>query len=173
MFTAMKGSSARGDWAWISRATTSFPDPLSPVMSTVVSARAIFSIARRKARAASLSPMKRVPGAAVLAPASIWSSRFLFDHGRLELMDELVGVEGLDEVVDGAGLERLDRVVYLPEGRDHDHGTPETFVPDLLEELLSPHHRHLEVRHHGVEGLRLHELEGFPSIGGRRRFDAF
>ena len=36
-FTAMKGRDARADRAWISRAMSSFPTPLSPVMSTLAS----------------------------------------------------------------------------------------------------------------------------------------
>jgi len=36
-FTAMQAREARTDRAWISRATRSFPTPLSPVMSTLAS----------------------------------------------------------------------------------------------------------------------------------------
>ncbi len=40
MLTVTKGPRARGEFAWIARATSSFPVPDSPMRRTVISVRA-------------------------------------------------------------------------------------------------------------------------------------
>ncbi len=95
MFTATKGSSERGESECISLATTSLPDPLSPLTRTVVSLRAILSMALLSARAASLSPMNREGTAAVRAPASIRSSRRMLETAARILWMSSSGSKGL------------------------------------------------------------------------------
>ncbi len=55
----MNGPAERGEKSWIARATSSLPVPLSPVTSTVASARAIRSTARKISRIAVLRPTIR------------------------------------------------------------------------------------------------------------------
>jgi hypothetical protein len=57
-FTAMKGLSARALALWMAWANSSFPVPLSPVISTVKSVRAKRCPASRARRKAALSPCR-------------------------------------------------------------------------------------------------------------------
>ena len=59
-FTAMNGLLRRFDSMWIARATSSFPVPLSPSMSTVLDTGAICSTCTITSRIPSLSPMSPV-----------------------------------------------------------------------------------------------------------------
>ena len=56
----MNGLSDRALWAWIIRATSSLPVPLSPSISTVTSLRATSSAMRITLRIASLSPTSKL-----------------------------------------------------------------------------------------------------------------
>ena len=93
------GPAARGLQAWICRASTVFPVPLSPVSSTTASlraARSAVSRARCMAGLADVSSSGLAGGAAeaaVLAPQALDLERAV-QHER-----DLVETEGLHEVV--------------------------------------------------------------------------
>ena len=70
-FSFSKGPRLRGLARWIARATSSFPEPLSPVMSTFASLRATFATSARTCSIARLSPT-----IASAAPARLRSDSF-------------------------------------------------------------------------------------------------
>jgi hypothetical protein len=73
--TATKGPPLRGERRWISRATTSFPVPVSPVTSTEMSVEATFSMRRKTSRMEAPEPTRSPYCRVVTASRSATFSR--------------------------------------------------------------------------------------------------
>ncbi len=94
-------------------------------------------------------------------------------HRRPYLPDQLVRVEGLDEIIVGSRLYRANGVGNLAQGGDHDDGRPYPLGHDPFQERLAAHARHAKVEDDGVEGLREKFTLAFEAVGGGRHLDAF
>ena len=78
---------------------------------------------------------------------------------------QLLDLERLDDVVQGAHLEGLDRLLDAPVGRDHDHRRERMQLLRSGQDLHPVHVRHLDVADEGVILARLDEVE---HLGGPR-----
>jgi len=78
---------------------------------------------------------------------------------------ELLRVEGLHQVVEGAELHGRDRGVHRGVGGHHDHGRLRLELARLLQDLEPVHAGHLEVHQHDVPALALHLLDGAAPVG--------
>ena len=109
------GMKRRGPAAWMARATTSLPVPLSPVMSTVASVGATISISSVTFFMAGLLPIISVPGKTllqILAQAHHLAAGAFVLEGVGHQVRQLVGIHRLGDVVVGALLERLDGGIH-------------------------------------------------------------
>ena len=123
--TETKGASRRGERAWTALATSSLPVPLSP-LTRIVEARA-------RHRAHEVEHLRHALGHAHDAVEPVLDAELGLEQEVLLLEPlllervahddlQLVDVEGLDEVVLGAELERRHRRLRRAEGgHDHDH----------------------------------------------------
>ena len=108
--------------AWIARASTSLPVPLSPRIRTVEArlrrgARELQRLLHRRARAGDVVELE--PLAERLAQHRVLAHHLLLRHDLLHQQAQLLRVERLDDVVVGAELHRLDRRLDGGERRDH------------------------------------------------------
>ena len=122
----MNGLALRDEFSCSARATSSLPVPDSPVISTVDGVSATFSMTRVDLLDAPASrPMipkraARRRGLRSRRAASAPRER-VRACSAFSTMPDLLLVEGLVDVVEGAELERLDRVVDRAVRGDHDH----------------------------------------------------
>ena len=75
---------------------------------------------------------------------------------------QVVGIDRLRDVVEGAFLQGLDCGVHGGEGRDHDDNDVLACLPDALQELNAVHAGHLDIHKHDVPGACLQ----LPQCGG-------
>ena len=118
-----KARSCRRLLAWIARAASSLPVPLSPVIRTVESVEATFSIRSKTSCIGRLLPI--MFSKLVSVPERLLEEHvFLAEPPVLEAVGhedlELLDVEGLDDVIHGPQPEGLDGLLDAAVGRDHD-----------------------------------------------------
>ena len=146
------------------RAASSFPVPVSPVMSTVPGAAAArwirsltFAIARLSPTSASSEeigrnlPLQQIDLACELAPIG----------GRSDAHQQLVTEERLLHEVHRAELHRLDRRIDRPEARHHDERRVHANVAELAQHVDAREPRHPHVGQDDVEAVALRQLESF------------
>ena len=173
-FTATKAWWRRPDCAWIARASTSLPVPLSPVSSTV----ALYSAARSSSSSRSIIPgdaatIGRSPTARldVALEQGVRAAQPLALPGLLDREQHLGGLEGLGQVVEGAALEGLDREVAGAVGGHQQDGSAGQAADQLGQQLEAVHAGHAHVAEHDVHG-RLEAGEGGRRVGGRHHLVA-
>jgi hypothetical protein len=124
----MNGPPLRLEPSCSALATSSLPVPLSPVISTVDGESATRSITANTPCISAESPTSpnrpRMSSAGGYSPAwgaarlaAAWPHRLVDDRADLLLLERLL------DVVEGAGLDRLDRLADRAVGGDHDDGT--------------------------------------------------
>ena len=167
----MNGLSARAEWRWNARATSSLPVPLSPWISTVARLGAARAIRSYTARIFALPPMissKRC------APdrSRLRSSRFSRTSRRRSMALRRTTstssfLNGFGEVVERALLGRRDGALDGAERRDHHHRQLVVEAADLFEHLEA-----VLVRQHQVEQDRVdlpvaERVDALAAGGGR------
>ncbi len=175
-FTATNDSLRRGDCAWIARASTSLPVPLSPVRSTV----ALYSAARSISSSTSImigdaATIGRSPATRSTSRAS--SSRLapqpLAFLRLAEGEQQLGGLEGLREVVVGAAAHRLERE-FLGAIRGHQDqrgvGTPPRQLRQQRETVDAGH---AQIAEHDVGHRVLDPRQRIGAIAREARLVAF
>jgi hypothetical protein len=85
---------------------------------------------------------------------------------------DLLGGEGLAEIIFGSGGEGFDYVCFAAFGGDHDYGNVFGCGDggESFEELEAVHYGHVDVAEDGVEGAFLNFEEGFGSVAGFQGF---
>ena len=167
---ATKGWSRRSLRAWMLRATTSLPVPLSPVTSTVVRVGASFSTSWRTSRMGGDSPRISSPPAA--PRPDLVAEEPVLGHERpvlerlLEHQAELLHLEGLQHVVVGPELHGLHGVLGGGEGGHDHHLGPGRLGLHGAEQVEPRLAAEPQVAHHQV-GLAL--AEAAPGPRPRRR----
>ena len=147
----------------MARTTISLPVPLSPVISTVPSVGATRLISAKTRSMARLSPM--IPSKPRWTSSSRRRSGVFADQRRA-LPDlaqdhlQLLGREGLAEVVGGALLHGLDGRFHGGMAGDDDHLGGDAGRLDLAEDLQA-----VDARHHQVQ-------EDHVEVAGERRLQA-
>ncbi len=80
---------------------------------------------------------------------------------------QLLDVEGLDDVVQGPGLQGLDGLGDAAVGRDHDDRDVGQVLPGVAEDVHAVGLGHLDVGDDQVEGFFVQDLEGLRPRRGR------
>ena len=121
---ATKGPAARGPSSWMARATSSFPVPLSPLISTLARERATRSMVRNTRAHRLAAPDQRAEARAILELLGQLGDALLEGAVLEQVADldaERVHLEGLGHVVGGAELHGLDRRGDGLRRGQHDH----------------------------------------------------
>src|ERR1700733_532307 len=150
----------------MARATSSFPVPLSPVMSTRLDCGAMVSIKSKRSRILGLAPMMRsklaTQFAGFLAQSLIFGDAF---DGRAKFIEQAVA---LDDVAIGAEVYGINGGVHGRDARNKDeNGVGRNFFR-VLQKLDAVHIRHGNIGDDDVEDLR-----GQASLGGLAVRDNF
>ena len=158
------GLSRRGLREWIARAAISFPVPLSPVMRTVESVVATFSMRRidllhRPALADHLLEAVAVLEVPLEEDVLLLEAQLLEAAGDDDL--QLLDVEGLDDVIQGAGLQGVDGLLDAAVGGDHDDRDLGVQAFDELQDVHAARLGHLDVGDDEVDGLFLEDLRAW------------
>jgi hypothetical protein len=160
----MNGCAARRLSAWIARAASSLPVPVSPVTSTVASPSATRAMRRRTSRMGALSPISA--GASRCAPRrsrSAWFSRTSSwrSMARRTASRSSAGVNGRRAV-----LHRLDRRLDRRVAGDHDDGDVRIEAPHRAQHIEPRHPGHLQVDHRRVVRAALELVQRVARIPG-------
>ena len=83
----------------------------------------------------------------------------LFQEGLVDLVLDLLDLEGLGDVILGAAPDGIHGRIDGGVARDHDECRVGVRVPDFLQELQTVHLRHHEVRQDDVEALVAAQLQ--------------
>ena len=146
-----------GSRAWIARATSSLPVPLSPVISTDTLRAATLADGLEDLEQRGARPTRRSPGA--WPPTSRRSARTSRSSARVRsgLVDErlhLGHAEGLHQVVERAALHGLDGVLEgVLRGDDHHRGVA-ALAASVVEDLEAARARHADVEEGELEAPR-------------------
>ncbi len=172
--TFTKGRFARGERRWISRATTSLPTPLSPLISTVTSvagdlldhrAHAAHRLAMPGDRPRALFQLFEQPRALLLQLARL-------EHDAQRRL-QLLFLEGLVEVVRRAELHGLhDRAGATDDREDHDRQARPALV-HAAQRLEPVHAGHHHVHQHDVGiGARVEQRHRAATVLGGVHLEA-
>ena len=177
--TATKGPSLRWLQACTARATSSLPVPDSPRTSTGAMPRATLAMRDFTSRIGSDSPTSRSSAARPVLLAVAAAARLAADrpagraaaagdglrlHGGGHHGAELLQVDRLGQVVEGAGLQRLDRVLGRAVGRHHHAALAALVLLDALQDLHAEPVGQAHVGDHGIEAARIQMLPGFGTV---------
>ena len=87
--------------------------------------------------------------------------------------DQLLGIEGLDDIVLCPLLQRGDRVGNLPMGAHHDDRQVQPFAPSPFDQLQAVHAGHFQIDQHGVVGAFLQHPLGRKPVFRANALDSF
>ena len=166
---ATKGAPLRAERAWIARATSSLPVPLSPVMSTVVLKSAILEMVRKMSsisRALGEDRLELVLLLDLLLERAVLAAQRLALLGLAQREDDLVRLERLAHVVVGARLHRLDGEVDVAVGAHHDDRRRVLLGLERAEQIEPAHARHAHV---GEDDVGVERVERARAPPRRRR----
>ena len=141
---------------WIIRAASSFPVPVSPVMSTVMSVRATSFIVSMNSFIRGDSPTKKVSCSfwlILLSRSLIPLEQALLFENTAQRVQQPLFFEGLGDEVVGPFFHGLDgRLDGTVSGHD-DHRQGGVPLPDRAQELHAVHPRHLHIGENAMDAL--------------------
>ena len=150
--------SARVEFWWSARATSSLPVPLSPLIRIVVRLGAAWMIRSNTCRIRGLRPMispnRLCVRLEVLAQRAVLGDQPPLLQRVAEDDQHLVVLERLGDVVERAALHRRDRALDRREGRDHQHRQVVVDFLELVERRDAVHAGHHDVDDGRVERHR-------------------
>ena len=155
-FTATNDRSARGPLVWIASATSSFPVPVSPEISTDEVASAICAMSARSCRIGRLLPeqlARREVRAQRPAQERVLARQRPLAAGPLDQRAERLQRERLGHVVVGAAAHGLHRALDGAEGGHDDHRRARVRLLDAGQQVEPVAPLHPQVGHHHVGRL--------------------
>ena len=87
-------------------------------------------------------------------------------EGALDGGEQLLALEGLEEIVVGAAAHGVDGDADVVDGGDHDHGKIGLHGVNALEQRDAVDIVHHDVGEHQIEGVHLESFEGFAAAVG-------
>jgi len=160
--TVTNGASARFEFRWRARATSSFPVPLSPWRSggldQLEDAFHGLALAEDVGEAVALAELALEADVLVLEALAL--------DGLLDGQEEVVMFKGLLDVVQGADLHRRDGRFDRAVGRDDNDRGQGVDLLDPPKDLDPIHARHEQIEEDDVEGLGRKLLQGLLAGGG-------
>ena len=167
----MNGLSVRGLLAWMALATSSLPVPLSPTTRMVEREGAAWAMRLKTCCMRGLLPTISVKRAWSRSAVRSW--RFSSCSRRClsavaQDVQQLLVLEGLGHVVEGALLHGRERRLHRGEGGDHQHHQLGVELLQLLQHLDAAHLGQHHVHDGGVEGVLAGQGQALLAVGGQR-----
>ena len=160
VFTATKGRSRRSLRAWIARAASSLPTPVSPVMSTGALERATKSMAFWSARIAGPKPTIVTSGSRTGGETRrLALGRRRPSSASVTDPPQGVRVARLGHILEGPAADGVDRLGDVALARDDDERQGGVGPPEAVEQVQPAHPVHDDVADHDVEGLVVDDLQ--------------
>ena len=160
------GPSARTDWAWISRAASSLPEPGGPEISTRELAGPSRSMMRLQVGDRRRSADHAIGGAGACAQLADFAPQPRRLQRALDDEDQPVGLERLLDEVVGAELDRGDRGFDVAVAGDHHHRHVAVLLLDHFQQLqaVEPRALHPDVEQHQMRPARLDRRQRLVGI---------
>ena len=93
-------------------------------------------------------------------------------EGALHRADQVLALEGLEQIVVGAAAHGVDGHADVVNGRDHDDGKLRLLSMNAVQQGNAVAILHHDVGQHQVEGVAFQNLHGFAAAGGQLHIES-